>query len=467
MIDQVKETSNAENPKKRLLLDVTIAATTDLNTGIQRVVRRITRESENVAKELTIECVPVVCQGSHLTAVGFDGSTRIDERMFQFAVKFWVALHQKIASFLCRIRQGLGTSYLKFLSRLRKILIPKTAVRWLSTTYRKWTRQSVQFRKGDILVLLDASWDLPLEEILQSAKLKGVKVATVVYDLIPVRHPGFHEEPLRVVFKNWLDLVIAQADFMIGISKTVRDDLLEYATEHCSSNADPDRFDSFRLGADFDSCHPANSDRDGQFGQRLQSVVGDLSGTRFYLSVGTIEPRKNHSFLLDAFEEVWKKRDDVILVIAGKVGWMCDAVADRIRNHPRINRSLFFFEDATDNELRFLYQNAKSLVFPSIVEGFGLPIVEAFYHGLPVLASDTKIHREVGGELAEYFGLEDPGLLAHLIENLESEKMELKIPRVEITNWNTSCREFLSKIVENMRCPSASKETNQTDSRAA
>ncbi len=71
-----RQSSPPNQSKKRVLLDVTIAATTDLNTGIQRVVRNISRESESVSKELGIECIPVVCSGGHLSRVRFDGRPR-------------------------------------------------------------------------------------------------------------------------------------------------------------------------------------------------------------------------------------------------------------------------------------------------------------------------------------------------------------------------------------------------------
>ena len=430
--------------RRRLLLDVTIAATTNLNTGIQRVVRNIARESESVSRELGIDCVPVVCSAGSLSPVGFDGRPRLDERCFRKLAALWMAGHQTLAGGLSRIKKGAGEKYLSLLSRLRKLLVPKTVIRSFSRTYRKLTGQSVQLQPNDILVLLDASWDLPLAKLLDAAETAGAGVATVVYDLIPVRYPNFHQQQLRTVFSDWLQQVTQRSDFMIGISRTVREDLLKYAGELASGTPaipapESHRFESFRLGADFagrvPSCPAPASERTGD---RLEKG-------NFYLAVGTIEPRKNHTFLLDAFDRIWQKNEDIHLAIAGKVGWMCEGIAERIRRHPLRNRCLHFIEEASDTELNWLYENGKALVFPSIVEGFGLPIVEAFHHRLPVLASDTPIHREVAGDQANFFKLDEPGSLVHAIEEIESGK-ELIRPNAHITSWEESCREFLSKI---------------------
>jgi O-antigen biosynthesis alpha-1,2-rhamnosyltransferase len=84
----------------------------------------------------------------------------------------------------------------------------------------------------------------------------------------------------------------------------------------------------------------------------------------------------------------------------------------RIISHPRLDTELHLFHDLSDRELEFCYASARGLVLPSIAEGFGLPIVEALMRGLPVLASDLPVFREVAGANIEYFGLADPAELA-------------------------------------------------------
>ena len=109
------------------------------------------------------------------------------------------------------------------------------------------------------------------------------------------------------------------------------------------------------------------------------------------------------------------------------------------------------FNDIDDEELIYCYKNAKMLVFPSIVEGFGLPIVESLHFGLHVLASDTPIHREVGGDRVEYFSLNNPMELSQKIDDIEKGKdvyAKKDIGDVHITSWKESAGELYSKIAD-------------------
>ena len=297
------------NTKYRLLLDVTISATTDLNTGIQRVVRNISQNAEAISNELGIECVPVVCHGDQLSPVGFDGRAGIDERIFRSVRDGWMNCHKGIASLLSRFNSKAGTGYLSFLSRLRKLFVPKTLVRATGNFYRHWTGKTIQFANNDILVLLDASWDLPLDHLIQLSSEKQVPLVTVVYDLIPVLHPQFHHQQLREVFSRWLDTVIDRSDLMIGISKTVQNDLDAYIQDRDRLKFKPKegetdsrcQLDHFRLGSDFAKSNTAT--REGS--SELPANADGLKRDQYYLCVGTLEPRKNHRFLLDSFEQLW------------------------------------------------------------------------------------------------------------------------------------------------------------------
>ncbi|MBF4213185.1 glycosyltransferase, partial [Pseudomonas donghuensis] len=80
---------------------------------------------------------------------------------------------------------------------------------------------------------------------------------------------------------------------------------------------------------------------------------------------------KNHDYLLDAFELAWAAGSTARLCIAGRIGWKCDALLARVRNHPELNKRLFMFNDLSDTSLEHAYSHASALVFPSCVEGFG------------------------------------------------------------------------------------------------
>ncbi|MFA6588362.1 MAG: glycosyltransferase family 1 protein [Patescibacteria group bacterium] len=119
----------------------------------------------------------------------------------------------------------------------------------------------------------------------------------------------------------------------------------------------------------------------------------------FFLAVGTIEPRKNLPFLVEAFAR--SKRQDHDLVIVGKKGWDTQSLERTIQQLHLIDR-VKILEYVTEPDLVVLYSLATALLFPSLYEGFGLPILEAMACGLPVIASTASSIPEVAGEAALY-----------------------------------------------------------------
>ena len=182
--------------------------------------------------------------------------------------------------------------------------------------------------------------------------------------------------------------------------------------------------------------------------------------------VSTIEPRKNHDYLLDAFERAWAAGSNARLCIAGRIGWKCDALVDRVRQHPELNRRLFMFNILTDKSLEHAYAQATALVFPSWVEGFGLPLVEAMQRGLPAMGSDIPVFREIGGEFMAYFDLADPQSLANLVARMESTG---EFPAVRNVSewrwlgWREASAQFVERIQRNLKKVPAPVERQHAD----
>lgn len=139
-------------------------------------------------------------------------------------------------------------------------------------------------------------------------------------------------------------------------------------------------------------------------------------GRRFLLYLGTLEPRKNVTALVSACERVWRRRrSSPDLVLAGGTGWKTAPLHRRIARSPfrdKIHLPGYASRDAA----RDLYQAAEAFVYPSFVEGFGLPVVEAMACGVPVVASTAEALREVGGDAVLYADPEKPDALAEEIE---------------------------------------------------
>ncbi len=421
-------------PMRRILLECTNTRASDLNTGIQRVVRSVIREAGRLQQKLSVECVPVVIKQG----------------------EFYLAREPSLRPLLTGFHRLLVGAEERFSHtrprgplaiRLRKILYPKSLVRRLTEKTNRALDQRIQFQEGDTLLMLDASWHLPAWPAIRRVQQLGCPVGCVYYDLIPLKYPEFcvggHLVPL---YRKWLDHAVEELDFYIAISKTVSRGLEEYArSSGRRADVRSERFESFKLGADFSQAAPAGRTR-----PELRQLFSGRSNQPPWLCVGTVEPRKNHGYLLDAFEQVWQHDAEAKLCIVGGVGWKCEEAVARVRQHPRHGTSLFMFNDTSDAELRFCYERAKALVFPSIVEGFGLPIVEALRFGLPVLASDTPIHREVGEDYCSYFDLDDAGSLASLILGIQRKGFppSTKSPQdYPFATWTDCSRELLTKCL--------------------
>ncbi len=139
--------------------------------------------------------------------------------------------------------------------------------------------------------------------------------------------------------------------------------------------------------------------------------------TPYFVVIGTIEPRKNLTFLLQAWHR-WTRAGAAPrarLVIVGRRGWENESVVDLLERSPALAPSVIEVASLSDTGMVALLKGAVALLAPSLVEGFGLPVAEALALGVPVIASDIAAHREVGGSVAEYVGpLDGPGWVAAL-----------------------------------------------------
>ena len=141
--------------------------------------------------------------------------------------------------------------------------------------------------------------------------------------------------------------------------------------------------------------------------------------------VGTVEPRKGYLQAIDAFSLLWNEGVDINLVIVGKEGWQSLAkdmrrdipeTVNRLRTHRERKKRLFWLEGISDEYLEKVYAASTCLIAAAYGEGFGLPLVEAAQHNLPIIARDIPVFREVVGEHAYFFEAESPESLASDIQ---------------------------------------------------
>ena len=269
--------------------------------------------------------------------------------------------------------------------------------------------KDIQIEPGDRIFLLDSGWGFWREypPLIAAAHEAGAEVIGALYDLIPLNHPAAVERANGEAFAPWFEHVLLNCDAIACISHAVADEFVDWLRAHDRTPPTQMRLGWFPLGADFrapTSLAPS---------QQAQALVADQ--TPFFLSVGTIEPRKAYPVALAAFEKLWAEGCDARYVIVGRPGWKTGVLQKNIRRHAEYGRRLFWFADAGDADLRLLYGHAQALVFPSFVEGFGMPLVEAAHYGVATIASDIPVFREIGGDNVRYFSLLDSDDLARAV----------------------------------------------------
>ncbi|MGL6243825.1 glycosyltransferase family 4 protein [Pseudomonas sp.] len=404
----------------RLLVECThVFQHPKVNSGIQRVVRNVINQLPESVDG--VECIPVVMLKGKLYRVlklgalnipFFDGLMTFGGRLERLAHRFW-QLHQRIDK-RCTTRFTRRVLYVAYrLTTLACFSVPLRLIDQVNQYQLPKRCSPLQHRPGDQLVLLDSSWHADLFPVVEQLKREGVGIVSVIYDLIPLTHPQFYDTRLVQVFNEWFNWITRTADGYVAISATVRDQVREQLQHRLGpANADTLWFDYFHLGSELDL-----SEVTAAVEPRLTRLFETPEPV--FLMVSTIEPRKNHDYLLDAFERAWANGSQARLCIAGRIGWKCDALLARVRNHAQLNKRLFMFNDLSDTSLEHAYSHASALVFPSWVEGFGLPLVEAMQRGLPAMGSDIPIFREIGGEFMAYFDLAEPQSLADLVTGFE------------------------------------------------
>ncbi|MNJ12656.1 D-inositol-3-phosphate glycosyltransferase [compost metagenome] len=263
--------------------------------------------------------------------------------------------------------------------------------------------EPVDMQAGEQFLGLDFSGSYTVEAgkcgVFSRMRERGVKTTFVVYDLIPIQFEEHFPAGTKEAHAQWL-YEVSKADAALCISASVANDLRHWVATHGAPRLSPLPLEIswFHLGADLSASVPSSG-----LPQGANEVLKTLRSEPSFLSVGTVEPRKGHTQMLAAFELLWEQGKQINLVIVGKEGWMVDKLATRLRNHPQLNKHLFWLEGISDEYLEKVYAESSCLLVASQGEGFGLPLIEAAQHKLPILARALPVFREVAGEHAAFF----------------------------------------------------------------
>lgn len=385
--------------ERQILVDISEIVSSDSRTGIQRVVRSILKEwLLNPPKGYRIEPIYALNRDGYV----LDG--------YRYAKKFtrnFMGLHEDDVH-----------------------------------------DELVEYAPGDIYFALDLNHHVPrkLKAYLDRLYRDGVKVIFLVYDILPIQFPHFWPPQFLVheIHEEWLTIV-SNYSGALCISESVAHDLKDWFEQKAFKRERPFHIDWFHLGSNIDQSVPSRGLPDD-----ADDILARLKANPSFLMVGTLEPRKGHAQVLQAFEALWRDNHPLFLVIVGKEGWMVDELANAIRNHEELGKHLFWFEESSDEFLEKIYSVSTSLIAASYGEGFGLPIIEAAQHDLPIIARDIPVFREVAGEHAFYFkAMDGLGLSKALLEWVSLYDQEAHPTPTGMTykDWKTSASDLINKII--------------------
>ena len=347
---------------------------------------------------------------------------------------------------IARVVKNLSMSMARNFSRITLLAMGASGFVICDESMRKTSRKAV-FSPDDVLFSAGANWDIEnYNGYLNEAKELGVVVSVLFHDAIPVLFPHFYGPGFAKIYEAWLLDTLRLVDHVVSISESTKNDLVAICREH--DIAVP----------------PIDVVRNGDK-LPLKDVAETSASTKdsdgYILSVGTLEYRKNHTVLVNAYRMIitdglCERSLLPRLVIVGRPGWMdCDLVF-QIGNDPQLEGLIEIVSDISDVELDGLYRNCLFTVFPAIYEGWGLPVAESLAYGKQCITSDSSSMKEIAPELTWFAHplKVDSWAEAILALALDPSTLEAENARVSseyaITSWKDSAESVYGAIVKMM-----------------
>ena len=305
---------------------------------------------------------------------------------------------------------------------------------------RSIDEERIAFTHSDVYISVGLDWqDKDLEYLYHIKRSSGFNILLCCHDIIPVKFPHLCSGDLASKFGRYFADLAWCADEILCVSRSSRKDLRTLLEKIGGPGV---KTTLMRLGSDL--VQPDAED-DGN----MQTEVDG----RFILFVSTIERRKNHETLYRAYTRLIDLGMENLpkLVFVGMKGWGISEFFGDLGLDPRINGQIKVLTEVSDAELSWLYRNSLFTVFPSLYEGWGLPVAESLTAGKFCLASNAASIPEVGGDLIEYLDPWDVPLwaerLRYYIENPEFVEQAETLIRKKYTiyTWAEASRDVFSR----------------------
>lgn len=260
------------------------------------------------------------------------------------------------------------------------------------------------------------------------------KVVTFVHDLAYLKYPETLEPKNLLFLRRFLPKSVKESDHIVVISESTKKDILQ------SFGINQDKVSVVYPALPKELVWPSQN--------KVEEFKSKLKLGKYILFVGTLEPRKNIPRLIKAVESLPPEYSDISLVLAGKRAWAKEEIDQAIRGSSLGDR-LVELGAISDEDLSCLYKGAFVFAFPSLYEGFGIPVLEAFSAGVPVVTSRVSSLPEVGGDAAILIDPTDPASISSgLLRVLSDEKFRKHmIGRGEVQLKRFSWQESAEKMM--------------------
>ena len=386
--------------KKKLLFDVEQLSVDGLKgTGIVRVCDELLCR---LVKNNNIDVYPVI------TSKRGDFDAYLKERGLYKILKNKVVYMQKLKT---------TTKNLNGLQKIRNKVLSKI----YGSKYK------------NILSEYDAYLSLfsPISPVIYQS---NIKTYMVIHDIIPIIYPEGCSNKFIKKFKNWMQS--ADADGYFAVSNFTKDDFLKFRSDEKNKPVY-----TMYLGAS-DYFKPITNKK---VLQKVKEKYG-ITAPKYFLAVSEITARKNFIHLLKSFVSFLDKTgaDDIQLVLAGRVRDGYTAVATQVSGFETYQNKIIQTGFVDNDDLAPLYSGALAFIYPSLYEGFGLPVLEGMQCGVPVITADNTSLPEVGGDAVMYItGIDEKETvraLSHLYQNKELRKLLSKkgLERAKRFNWDNA-----------------------------
>ena len=338
---------------------------------------------------------------------------------------------------------GFGTYYRIFNKFGTKFHVPLfNRVANICINIRYASNEALEMNKNDILFIPMGIWHSKAYiNMVKSTQKKGVKVAQISYDMLPIVTPQYSNHSTKPML-NYTEQTFPISDVIFSISDHTKTDIEQWMQ---SQELRVPEIKVFRLGDDFKKIKAHQVERfEGS---------DSIKKKQYILCVGTIELRKNHAILYYVYRLAAARGITLPpLVVVGRKGWQGEGVYDLMTKDPEVNKRIMVLTDTSDEELSWLYENAKYTIYPSFYEGWGLPVAESISYGVPVLASNTSSIPEIAGDLIEYLDPISAEDVLNKIQYMENKKnlaeSVSKIKRYRQTTWDDTFQQINQGLEE-------------------